>query len=280
MDGIFLVDKPKDITSFDVIRQLKKQLNIQKIGHAGTLDPFATGLLIILVGKATKLSDLFLNQTKGYEATITFGSHTSTYDCTGDILETSAVIPSVEAIEKTLNTMQPYMQEPPMYSALKIDGKKLVDLARQGKEVTRKKREVYVHQYNILSMNEASLKIELLVSKGTYIRSLAVDIARQNHACAHVSQLRRTQSGEFHIRDATPLASINETHLYTLDSILHAYPSITVSDYIASKIKEGMLLDQRQYTKEEYFCVKNNQGDIIGLYEPYKEGTYKPIFTR
>jgi tRNA pseudouridine55 synthase len=125
MDGIFLIDKPENISSFDVIRMLKKKLNIDKIGHAGTLDPFASGLLVILVGKATKLSDLLIQEDKIYETTFSFGTHTNTYDKTGTILHQNDVIPKLEDIKQALLHMTSYEQEPPMFSAIKVDGKKL-----------------------------------------------------------------------------------------------------------------------------------------------------------
>ncbi|MGB0175382.1 MAG: tRNA pseudouridine(55) synthase TruB, partial [Acholeplasmataceae bacterium] len=133
MDGILLIDKKNQMTSFDVIRQLRKKLGIKKIGHAGTLDPFATGLLIILIGKATKLSDYLLNDDKTYESVFTFGSHTDTYDITGQILRESEYIPTLKDINVAMKTLESYEQEPPMYSAIKMNGQKLVDLARKGK---------------------------------------------------------------------------------------------------------------------------------------------------
>lgn len=277
MDGILLIDKPKDMTSFDVIRHLKKQLHIDKIGHAGTLDPFATGLLVILIGHATKLSDILLHEDKSYETTITFGKHTNTYDVTGEIIFQDNKMISKEHIIDVLASMKSYEQEPPMFSALKVEGKKLYELARKDIVVEREKRFIHIHRADITSYTYPDLNIVLDVSKGTYIRSIAVDLASRLETYAHVSRLRRLKSGTLSLDNAHPLESVTHEDIMPLTTILSTYPKITVTDYIASKVKHGMTFDERQYQKQEMFVVCNKEGDIIALYKPFKDRLYKPV---
>jgi tRNA pseudouridine55 synthase len=277
MDGIFLIDKPKDMSSFDVIRILKKKLHIHKIGHAGTLDPFASGLLVILVGKATKLSDVFIQEDKLYDTTFTLGIHTDTFDLTGKVLHGNDVIPSLEDIKKVLNEMQSYDQEPPMYSAIKMNGKKLYELARQDITVEREKRSVHVHRFDIHTYEYPKLFLQLHVSKGTYIRSIAVDLASALNTCAHVHELRRLKSGDFTIENAQKIDAVTEHDMIPIEKMLSHFPRIVVSDFIVSKIKHGLTLDQRQYNQPHMFVVCNEKGDLIALYKPFEDGQYKPV---
>jgi tRNA pseudouridine55 synthase len=277
MDGILLIDKPRDMTSFDVIRRLKKQLNIKKIGHAGTLDPFANGLLVILLGKATRLSDLLLNEDKTYLTTITFGTHTNTYDITGEVILENQKTVSYKDIIDVLDSMKTYEQEPPMFSALKVNGKKLYELARQDIMVEREKRWVHIFDYHVHNFSYPELLVTLHVSKGTYIRSIAVDLAKRLETFAHVSNLRRIQSGTLSIENAHKLDSVTQDDIIPLHTILNMYPKIVVTDFIASKVKQGLTMDERQYQKQEMFVVCNKEGDIIALYKPIGETLYKPV---
>jgi len=277
MDGIFLIDKPEDISSFDVIRILKKKFQIDKIGHAGTLDPFASGLLVILVGKATKLSDVLIQEDKLYETIFSFGTHTNTYDKTGLIIDKNDVIPSLENIKDALYHMKSYEQEPPMFSAIKVSGKKLYELARQDISIEREKRHVDIYAFDIASYEYPFISMKLHVSKGTYIRSIAVDLAQRLHTFAHVKQLKRLRSGMYSIESAQTLERVTLDHLIPLEHLLQSYPRIVVSDYIVSKIKDGLTLDQRQYDQPNMFVVCNQKGDMVALYKPFDNGQYKPM---
>jgi len=200
--GIVLLNKPKGKTSFSLVSALRRICNVQKVGHAGTLDPFATGVMILLVGKEfTRLSDRFLLQDKEYEATLKLGIRTDSYDCEGKILQESDYVPSLEEIEKVLSTFQgDLMQTPPMFCAKKIKGKKLYELARKGIEIERAPNPVTV-KITFLSYEYPFLKIRVACSKGTYIRSLAEDMGSALTCGAHVSDLLRTRSGCFHLAD-------------------------------------------------------------------------------
>ncbi len=200
--GILLVNKPKGKTSFSLVGMLRKLLNVQKIGHAGTLDPFATGVMVLLIGKeCTRLSDRFLNQDKEYIATLQLGSRTDSYDCTGIVTATSSLIPEENQIIKVIENFQGCIkQTPPMFSAKKVKGKKLYELARKGIEIERKEQDVTVTT-QILHYEYPHLTLRISCSKGTYIRSMAEDIGLALGCGAHLSDLSRTRSGPFHLTE-------------------------------------------------------------------------------
>jgi tRNA pseudouridine55 synthase len=229
--GVVLLNKPKGKTSFYLVSALRKICNVQKVGHAGTLDPFATGVMILLVGKEfTRLSDRFLLQDKEYEATLKLGIRTDSYDCEGKILQESDYIPSLEEIEKVLETFQgDLMQTPPMFSAKKVKGKKLYELARKGIEIKRAANPVTV-KITFLSYEYPFLRIRVACSKGTYIRSLAEDIGTSLTCGAHLSDLLRTRSGCFHLADC-----FDGTLLSTPDVLSSLFLSylLTTSDFLA-----------------------------------------------
>ena len=201
-EGILLVDKPKGNTSFSLVGKLRYLSGIKKIGHAGTLDPFATGVLVLLVGRPyTKLSDTFLHSDKAYTGQIQLGAATDTYDLEGEVTCTSNKIPSLEEVEKAVATFQGEIQQiPPMYSAKKIQGKKLYELARKGIEIKRSPVKIEV-QLSLLSYAYPHLTFSLECSKGTYVRSIAHDLGNLLGSCAHLQTLKRTRSGIFHIDD-------------------------------------------------------------------------------
>lgn len=205
-EGILLIDKPPAKTSFYVVAAVRKKTQQKKIGHAGTLDPFATGLLILLLGKKwTTQADTFLHHDKEYEATFCLGKATDTYDCDGQIIKESAYEPTTQEIYTALDFFQgPYTQTPPMFSAKKIDGRRLYELARKGIEVERKTANV-VLKTTLLRYSYPFLSLRINCSKGTYIRSIAQDLGERLGCYAYVSSLKRTQSGPFYIKDAISL---------------------------------------------------------------------------
>lgn len=206
-DGILLVDKPYGCSSFDVIRRLKYHFGIRKIGHAGTLDPLATGLLIIVLGKATKLSQSLMCGVKEYTGTIELGVKTSTYDREGEIIERR----SVEQINKEMieKNMQSFLgdqyQQPPMFSAKKHDGVPLYKLARKGHDVKREPNFITIFKFDAVSYEKPNVHFHVRCSKGTYIRSLAYDLGEKIGCGGHLAGLRRIKSGSFSIEDAMPL---------------------------------------------------------------------------
>ena len=210
-EGIILIDKPLKITSFGVIAALRRITGVKKIGHCGTLDPLATGLLICLIGKKyTRQSDSFLGCAKSYIAEIKLGSSTTTYDQEGEIVDSSDVIPTREQLEIAINTFQgKTMQTPPLFSAKKVGGVKACDAARAGKTVELRAQEVEM-TLTILDYNYPHCTVKIDCSKGTYIRSLAHDLGIKLHTFAHLYNLRRIQSGSFSIDQAISLDQLKQ----------------------------------------------------------------------
>jgi tRNA pseudouridine55 synthase len=210
IEGILLVDKPKGPSSFKLVQTLRKRLGVRKIGHAGTLDPFATGVMVMLIGRRyTRLSDRFLCNDKEYEAEVYLGITTDTYDSEGTMIAQSTLIPTLADIQEALKYFQGEIEQvPPMYSAKKKQGKKLYELARKGQEVARDPVKVTL-QTDLISYEYPYLKLRIVCSKGTYIRSVAYDLGIKLGCGAHLSNLRRTRSGKFKIEDC-----IHEDELY------------------------------------------------------------------
>ncbi len=215
--GILLVNKPKGKTSFSLVSALRRMYGIQKIGHAGTLDPFATGVMIMLVGKEyTRLSDRFLNQDKEYIATLRLGIRTDSFDCEGQVESSSDLVPTEQEILNVIPRFQgKILQTPPMFSAKKVQGKKLYELARKGISIEREAKEVEL-TIRILSYEYPYLSLHVQCSKGTYIRSLADDIGLALGCGAHLSDLTRTRCGPFHIGDCVEGSLLTQPGLLPL----------------------------------------------------------------
>lgn len=279
MDGILIVDKEKNYTSRDIVNIVSKTLKTKKVGHTGTLDPLATGLLVICVGKATKLVDILTNHDKEYIADITFGIETDTLDSTGNILKEENKIIKKEDIIQVLNSYKKeYDQQVPIYSAIKINGKKLYEYARENIDVELPTRKVNIYDIELLNYeiidNKTHIQIRCNVSKGTYIRSLIRDIGNSLNTCAIMTDLRRTKLGDFNIEDAIKIKDIKNAKLYSIEEVLKNYKQIEVDGNLEFKIKNGCKI--KNIYNEEYVLFKNIDG-IIGLYKnennmlkPYK----------
>lgn len=215
LEGVLLIDKPVGCTSHDVVAQIRKKLKIKKVGHAGTLDPNATGLLIILVGKATKISQYLMSLGKAYEGTMKLGEVTNTYDCEGELMQTNPVPEltrdDVEAVFTQFRGDQ--YQMPPMFSAKKIDGVPLYKMARKGQEVEREPRFIHISAFTIQRFELPEIGFSVTCSKGTYIRSLAHDVGQKLGPGAHLAQLRRTATDRFQIEDSVPLDELEAMSL-------------------------------------------------------------------
>jgi tRNA pseudouridine55 synthase len=216
MDGIAIINKPKGCTSQDVVTKVKKILNVKKVGHAGTLDPIATGVLVVLIGKGTKLSEKLMQHDKSYAATLKLGIATETGDTEGKTVETKEVnldVMNENKIKAALNKfLGKQMQTPPIYSAIKVNGKKLYEYARKGETVEIKAREIEIFDIKLNSINKENLEInfEVSCSKGTYIRTLCEDIAKDLGTLGCLSGLVRTRVGEFEISKSVTLENLNE----------------------------------------------------------------------
>ncbi|AGF49111.1 tRNA pseudouridine(55) synthase TruB [Candidatus Kinetoplastidibacterium galati] len=211
LDGFFLLDKPAGITSNLALQKVRRFLNIKKAGHTGTLDPFATGLLVCCFGKATKKSNIFLNASKSYIATIKLGEETDTGDLTGKVIKKSSDFKFIDAssIEKALiSFIGEIDQVPPMYSAIKFNGIPLYKYARTGVDVYRDSRKVTIYNINLINSTDDIFEIELSCSKGTYVRTLAQDIGRKLGCFAHLIKLRRTRVGPFLLENSITLENL------------------------------------------------------------------------
>lgn len=281
MEGIYLIDKPEGITSFDVVRKLRKTLKNKEIGHAGTLDPMATGLLVVLVGKATKLSNLLLEKQKTYVAEITFGFSTDTFDKTGKIIhEKSLFTLTNETLSKGIETLTMRKEQmPPLFAAIKVDGKKLYEYARNNEAVEIQSRPIDIQTFMITKpLKNNCFEALLSVSKGTYIRSIAHDLGLLLEIPSHLSALRRIKSGSFRIEDSYRLDEVTEETQpsISLNDFMTTLDKVVVEDYMIPLIKNGIRLDERQTTIEGPFVAVSKTGELLALYQK-DQTNYKPI---
>ena len=236
MDGIIVINKEKDYTSHDVVAKLKKKLNISKVGHTGTLDPNATGVLPILIGKGTKFSKYLINHDKTYKAQIELGKKTDTADVEGNVIEEKPV--DTEYIKQNLvQVLESFVgkqeQVPPMYSAIKKNGKKLYEYARKGEKIEVEPRKIEIYKIELVKYNEKNIEFIVSCSKGTYIRSLCEDIAEKLNTVGYMKNLERLQVGEFNIEKSVLIDDVNteniEKYLYTLEDILKDTPNLNLN---------------------------------------------------
>lgn len=243
MDGIIVINKPKNYTSHDIVRKVKKILN-KKVGHTGTLDPNATGVLPLLIGKGTELSKYLINHNKTYEAVLQLGEKRDTGDCEGNILDSKPV--QIECLDKAKiqNIFQSLIgkqqQIPPIYSAIKINGKKLYEYARKGEKVEIQPREIEIYSLELININTEKKQIEFRVkcSKGTYIRTLCENIAEKLKTVGYMKELKRTQVGEFELKDAITIEELenlvnkneDNKNFITIENYFKNVPSITLDE--------------------------------------------------
>ncbi len=281
MDGIMVINKPENYTSFDVVAIMRKLLKTKKVGHAGTLDPMATGVLPILAGNATKIQNLLQGSSKEYRAKFRLGLITDTEDTSGKILKKNPVNVNVETLKKvTLAFVGEIKQVPPMYSAIKKDGVRLYSLARQGIEVSREKRVVTIDDIKLENYNEEMQEATMLVrcSKGTYIRTLCADIGAQLGCGAAMSKLERTRVGSFTLEKsitldrAKELASENNLDklLLSIDSVLSKYNAVKVTDAQTVRFLNGvgLALDRisiKDAQDSQKLRVYGTDGKFLGL---------------
>lgn len=273
--GILLVNKPKGLTSYDVVHQVKKTLGTKKVGHSGTLDPLATGLLVIGVNQGTKLLPLLPKAQKTYIAKVLIGTKTDTYDITGNVVETKEeVMPKKEDITKVLTSfLGESTQIPPMYSAKKINGKKAYELARKGIEVELKPQLINIDEIDLLAVNDKEFSFKVSVSKGTYIRSLIQDICNKLNIIATMSELERVSTDGFKINQAIEINNINYDKLIKIDDYLKE--KYKVKQTSSKNIKNGGKIKIENDEFPILFVDEENQA--IGLYDKYQDNFAKPI---
>lgn len=266
MNGLLIVNKPKNLTSRDVVNELTRKLGTKKIGHTGTLDPLATGVLVCLIGKYTKLGNLITSYDKEYLAEIKLGIKTDTGDITGNILNTSEIKVTKEQIIKVFNNFpKKYKQEVPLYSAVKINGKKLYEYARNNIEVKLPKRDVNIYYLELISYENNIITFKTNVSKGTYIRSLINDLCNKLNTCGTMNNLIRTRQGNFVITDAKNLQEIdNNTKLLNVKNFFD-YPVIELPDNLFKKVSNGSYIPNYWTIKDKVIFTYHNQD--IAIYE-------------
>ena len=302
VNGIINVYKEKGYTSFDVVAKLRGIFKQKKIGHTGTLDPDAEGVLPVCLGKATKVCDLLTDKSKEYEAVLLLGKVTDTQDITGTVLEEKDVKVTEEAVRETvLSFVGDYMQIPPMYSALKVNGKKLCDLAREGKTVERQARPVKILTIDILDVTLPRVRMRVRCSKGTYIRTLCQDIGEKLGCGGCMESLLRTRVGEFALADAIKLSEVEayviahrsdaaETEemqlpfLQAVDTVFLKYESATVDGqfrkylYNGNRLRPEMFLEEHESMRTAPVRVYDDEGAFFGIYEYQAEKEdYKPL---
>ena len=245
MDGIVIVDKPQGWTSQDVTARLRRVFGTRRIGHGGTLDPMATGVLPVFVGRATRAVEFFEHAEKTYETVLRLGITTDTEDMTGTVLTEENVSFTEEQLQETLAAFRgEILQVPPMYSALKVNGQKLCDLARKGKTVERQPRPITIHELTLVERGENTLRLRVRCSKGTYIRTLCKDIGEKLGCGGCMESLRRVAAGEYTVDEAVPLQTLLETekpedYLRTVDTMFRNYPAVTLTANQETRCRNG-----------------------------------------
>lgn len=265
LSGCLLINKRVGYTSRDEVNAVSKTLGIKKVGHIGTLDPFASGLLIVLVGSATKISPYLEKHNKTYIASLQLGQKYDTGDLTGSIIEEKEV-PALTK-EKVNEVLASFLGEseqiPPMYSALKKDGKPLYKYAREGKEITREPRKIDIYDIRLISFNNNVITFAVKVSKGTYIRTLGEDIAQRLGTVGHLIELERTMINNFNVTNSIRSDVVKPSDLIPIEKMLEDYPSVTLDDKLAIKALNGVALKLDSDKKE--IVVKDKNG-IIAMY--------------
>lgn len=271
MNGIIIVDKEKGVTSFDVVHELTRIFNTKSIGHTGTLDPIATGVLVCTIGKYTKLNDVLTSTYKEYIAEMVLGEQKDTYDIEGITINSSDKEVSEEEIKDVINSYQKeYEQEVPIYSSVKVNGMKLYEYARKGLNVELPKRMVDIKEIEVLDINNKTIKFRASVSKGTYIRSLINDIGKSIGTYAYMTNLRRTKQGKFNIEDAYTIEDIknNNYKVLSLEEVLDI-KIVECDDELYKQVNNGVI----QNEDKEFVLYRYNDKDI-SLYRNNKMFIY------
>lgn len=276
MDGILLINKPAGYTSHDIVNIVRKQLHTKKVGHCGTLDPDATGVLVVCVNKATKVIQFLTSESKIYRASLSLGKSTDTYDASGKVLEEKKLgYIDEKQVRIVLNEfIGRSKQVPPIYSAIKVNGKKLYEYAREGIKVEIEPRDIEIFMIDFISFDGQNITFDVSCSKGTYIRSLCVDIAKKLGYPGYMSKLERIKSGSFSINECITLDDLqnNNYHLLSIDEALKDYPKIIIDDvnivYHGKKIKNNC---------QEQVAICDIKGHILAIYGPDGKGYLKNI---
>ena len=275
LGGVLNIDKPPGITSHDVVGKLRRLSGIRRIGHAGTLDPLATGVLLICIGRSTRLSEYLIGQNKRYQTTIRLGQETNTYDAEGEITAEKPVTVDEPAIRAALTHFRgPIAQVPPMFSAIKKDGQPLYKLARQGVEIERPTRDVTIYEISLINWTSPNLQLDILCSSGTYIRSIAHDLGQLLGCGGHITALRRTAIADFSIDRAAPLDELTADNwhekLQPADVAVAHLPAVQFTNEEAARLQQGQRIasDNDTASTDQPARAYNADGLFIGLVAP------------
>ena len=274
MDGVLLVHKPAGMTSHDVVNRIRKIFHTKKVGHCGTLDPEATGVLVLCIGKATKALQFLMSETKEYQATLVLGQATDTYDASGQVVDQKPF----QGVFNVDNVLQSFVglqeQLPPMYSAIKVNGKKLYEYARNHEKVEVQPRSIVIHRIELIDQHDQFITFRVQCSKGTYIRSLCVDIGQKLGYPAHMQKLVRLASGHFRLENCFSLEDIEQGpyHMLSLEEAFQHLEHYVVEDaqivYHGKKIKSDI---------DHQVVVCNQEGQVLAVYGPDGTGYLKSI---
>ena len=275
MNGILIVNKPQDFTSRDVVNKIGGILKTKKVGHTGTLDPIATGVLVICVGNTTKLCEVLTSEYKEYIATIKLGIKTDTLDTTGEIIERKDFNITESQIKEVLSSFLGHStQVTPIYSAVKVNGKKLYEYAREGIEVELPKREINITNIEFISFNNDEIVFKTTVSKGTYIRALIDDICKKLNTVGTMSSLIRTKQGNFNIEESYTIEDIEKGNykLITIEEALSNLETIIIDKETYNKVKNGSIID-KMFNNDIANLVYENK--IVAIYQTYHSDNTK-----
>ena len=277
MDGILLVDKDVNFTSFDVCNIVKRNLHVSKVGHSGTIDPFATGLLLITVGKATKVNQFLETLDKEYIATLCLGKRTSTLDTEGEVIEEQEIkiFDENEIINAFASLVGELEQVPPMFSALKVNGKKLYEYAREGKEIERKVRKITIFSLELIEYHHPFITFKVHCSKGTYVRTLGEQIAEKLNTIGYLTYLRRIKVGNFDVNDANTICEVKNNEnircIPILEGLKH-FNSIIVNDNLKLDIMNGKKI---KLNKDGDILAITQENQALAVLEKNELGLYK-----
>lgn len=277
MDGVFLLNKPEGLTSRDVVNKLIKKFNFKKMGHVGTLDPFATGLLVVVCGKGTKIAPFLEKADKHYIATLKLGIKTNTLDYEGNVIEEKKVPRLTKAkVSKVLHSFIGKLEQvPPMFSAIKCNGVPLYKIARSNIEVERKIRTVEIYNMRLISFEKNIIRFSVDCSKGTYIRTLGEQIAEELGTVGHLIALKRTRIGNFDLKNASSIKNIQQEDLIDVVTSLSHMDQVVVEDEIASDIKSGKTIQLEGHEQEVLFVDKNHHA--LAVYSKINDCIYKCV---
>jgi tRNA pseudouridine55 synthase len=274
MDGILLINKEIGVTSRDVVNKLMKKFNTKKMGHTGTLDPFASGLMIVSINKGTKISQFMENLSKEYIARVVLGSDTDTLDLDGSVINSKEMEEPLDK-NKLLEVISHYIgnvsQIPPMYSALKVNGVPLYKMARNGEEIERKARDITIDNIELLSMDKNSFIIDVNCSKGTYIRTLGVDIAHEYGYPGHLELLTRTRVGKYLLKNAKTVEEVTENDIISISDALSHIPSVIVEGENEKKVRNGVAL---RLSNNPLIVVKTKKDEVLAIYQISEDGKH------